>query len=521
MSLVETRDNVNGRGGAAPAIAAGQPWLVSTVISGSVEQTDPHSPRTDWTTLRAAEHIVQFYEADACLIDGVAEFILAGLRDGGAGVVVATPAHEAGVRERLCVAGYDVAALLAADQYVPLDAASLLASFTIAGALDVTRFEHVVGAVLQHAGAGGRRVHVFGEMVALLAAAGDRTAAVQLERMWNDVQQRRSFTLFCAYSMQQFESADAGQFLQAVCAEHEHVIPAESFARLASENDRLRAITLLQQKASRLEVEILERTRAEEQLRVALAAEQAARHEAEAALRVRDEFLAIAAHELRTPLTGLSGHAQLILRQLKRHGQLDPQRVLQALEAIAGQTDKLSRLLNQLLDISRLDAGKLTIERQPVDLVALVEEVITAAQARDTQHVLAYDAPETLVALVDPLRVEQVLVNLLDNANKHSPDGGRIEVRITRPASTMLELAIRDSGPGIPLGTRAQIFERYYQAHAQGHKNGLGLGLYISRQIVELHGGDIRAEFPSDGGTRFVVRLPLESASAPTSFAAL
>jgi signal transduction histidine kinase len=123
---------------------------------------------------------------------------------------------------------------------------------------------------------------------------------------------------------------------------------------------------------------------------------------------------------------------------------------------------------------------------------------------------------------VDPLRLEQVVTNLLDNAVKYSPNGGAIKVtlalrRARDTAADWAELSVRDYGLGIPPEQRGQIFERFYQAHGNGHKSGLGLGLYISRQIVELHGGEICAEFPPDGGTRFVVRLPIE----PAPFSAL
>jgi signal transduction histidine kinase len=113
---------------------------------------------------------------------------------------------------------------------------------------------------------------------------------------------------------------------------------------------------------------------------------------------------------------------------------------------------------------------------------------------------------------VDPLRLEQVLVNLLNNAVKHSPEGGRIEVELAQPSPDTVRLAVRDYGDGIPPEHRARIFERFHQAHGEGHLRGLGLGLYVSRQIVEAHGGQLTAEFPEGGGTRFVVTLPAAAA---------
>src|SRR5260370_41998633 len=142
-----------------------------------------------------------------------------------------------------------------------------------------------------------------------------------------------------------------------VCTAHSTVVPTESYAVLNDVDSRLRAIAALQQKAASLEQEVAERRRVEEQLQVALAAERAARSETEAALRVREEFLSIASHELRTPITVLTAQAQLSLRRLERNGQLEPERVAQALRTMGSQADKLSRLVSQLLDTSRRTAG--------------------------------------------------------------------------------------------------------------------------------------------------------------------
>jgi PAS domain S-box-containing protein/excisionase family DNA binding protein len=261
--------------------------------------------------------------------------------------------------------------------------------------------------------------------------------------------------------------------------------------------------------ASAIARDISERRCAEREREELLARERQARAEAEAALRLRDEFLSIASHELRTPLAVLKGHAQVALRRLQRAGQLEPVRAVDALRAIESQSDKLNRLVGRLLDIPRIETGKLELERRPTDIVALVEQVVSSARARETGHAIVLAASPSLEAEVDPLRLEQVLTNLLDNAIKYSPEGGTIEVVVSRSADEAPEIAVRDHGLGIPPEKRAQIFERFFQAHGNGHKRGLGLGLYISRQIVELHGGEITAESPADGGSRFVVRLPV------------
>jgi excisionase family DNA binding protein len=453
------------------------------------------APRADWRVMGAREHFVQFYEADAFLLEAVGEYIGATLRAGDAAIVIATPPHRAAIEKRLAAHGLDVAGARACGRYVALDAAATLARIMVDGAPDPGRFREVVGDVIAHATEGRRRVRIFGEMVALLAGAGNHAAVTRLEELWNDLQRTHSFALFCAYPMECLDGEAGAALLNDVCEQHSGIIPAESYTALPSPDDRLRAITVLQQQARSLEA--------------VLAAEWAARVAAEDALRVRDEFLSIAAHELRTPITSLSGQAQLLLRRLRRHGRLEPEQLASALETIRGQAEKLSRLVSQLLDLSRLEGGKLALERHPTDLVDVVQQVVATARAWSERHTISVAAPPSLEAWVDPLRLEQVLTNLLDNAVKYSPEGGPIEVALARVDAGSVELSVRDRGLGIPVEKRGQLFERFYQAHANGHRGGMGLGLYVSRQIVKLHGGDICAEFPPEGGTRFVVRLPL------------
>jgi excisionase family DNA binding protein len=243
--------------------------------------------------------------------------------------------------------------------------------------------------------------------------------------------------------------------------------------------------------------------------------------EAQEAIQARETFLSIASHELRTPLTSLMGYAQMAVRRLDRNGHLEPERAELALRAVVGQADRLSRLLSQLLDISRLASGKLSLEPQITDLAALLEQCVGAARLWSDRHPIALSSPARLEARIDPLRLEQVLANLLDNAIKYSPEGGPVDVALSRSNDGWVELSIRDRGLGIAPEQRGQIFERFYQAHRASHRSGLGLGLYVSREIVEGHGGEISAEFPDDGGTRFVVRLPASASDSTGPASAL
>jgi len=235
--------------------------------------------------------------------------------------------------------------------------------------------------------------------------------------------------------------------------------------------------------------------------------------QARQSIAVRDEFLVVAAHELKTPVTSLRGFTQLLLRQLNQHGTVDPTRLETTLHTLDSQSAKLTTLIGTLLNVSRLESGKLTLERSLIDVVALANGVATAMQTNATLHNIHVHAPAALLLRADPLRLEQVLSNLLDNAVKYSPDGGAITVDISVEQAMSEDkwacISVTDHGIGIPAERRASIFDRFVQAHGEGFLGGMGLGLYISQQIVELHEGQLSAEFPDEGGTRFVIRLPI------------
>jgi len=256
-----------------------------------------------------------------------------------------------------------------------------------------------------------------------------------------------------------------------------------------------------------LETRVAERTaelaKANEELRLHQEREIAALQELD---RQKDEFLSVAAHELKTPITSLLGFAQILLQQQEKRRPVDPERSSRALSTIVRQAHKLTALVSQLLDISRLEGGGLTLERQCVDLVGIVGEVAAAARLGAAQREIDVQAPPRAEAFVDPLRIEQVVTNLVGNAIRYSP-AGPIEISLAATEGAH-EIAVRDHGIGIPPQHLPHIFERFYQAHSGRHTAGLGLGLYISSQIVALHGGRIQVESPPDGGSRFSVVLP-------------
>ncbi|MBI3974751.1 MAG: GAF domain-containing sensor histidine kinase [Chloroflexi bacterium] len=264
--------------------------------------------------------------------------------------------------------------------------------------------------------------------------------------------------------------------------------------------------------------------------------------QAHAALHLRDRFIALAAHELRTPITVLRGCVQLLLRHTSggtrgagtaANTPLTSERVQRWLHLINERADRLTRLAQQLLDVSRLDLDRLDLDRQPTDVTELVEEVVMATRVLRAAaltpealgpapaHRLIVEAPGPILAQVDRIRVEQVLTNLVDNALTHSASSKRIEVTVAQPSASLVAIRVRDHGVGVPPEHRARLFDRFYQVQAVRPVKGLGLGLYLSRQIAEAHGGTLEAEFPPDGGSAFILTLPLAAPAEPAPSAAV
>ncbi len=245
-----------------------------------------------------------------------------------------------------------------------------------------------------------------------------------------------------------------------------------------------------------------------EKERAHLLQEQLARAQAEAAVKERDEFMALASHELKTPIATLSATAQLLQRQLSRQGALEPDQLNRALVRLNEQSHRMARLVDHLLDVSSINSGKLILHLEKIDLRKLAEQVVASCQLTTSRHAITLRCPELLEAVVDPIRIEQVLVNLLENAIKYSPDGGPIDVELSTPRPNEIQIAVRDHGLGIPMDRRDRLFERFYRVHTDGQIAGLGLGLFITQHIVELHHGHISVDAPTDGGSLFVVTLP-------------
>lgn len=249
-------------------------------------------------------------------------------------------------------------------------------------------------------------------------------------------------------------------------------------------------------------------------------AAQAARKEAEAANRLKDEFVSIVSHELRSPLNAILGWTQMTMRE-----GADPSLVTRALQSVHDNATRQARLIDELLDFSRVASGRIALVREPIDVRDLLRGVVEAVvpQAVAKGVALTMDSVPPLRIDGDLRRLEQVFFNLLGNALKFTPAGGRIAVEV-RGTDAGVQVSVTDTGCGIAPEFLPHVFERFRQGEGEASREhgGLGLGLSIAKQLVEAHGGTIRVESEGRGrGCRFVVILPLLPGSAPSREVAL
>jgi signal transduction histidine kinase len=247
-------------------------------------------------------------------------------------------------------------------------------------------------------------------------------------------------------------------------------------------------------------------------------AEQASRAEAQEAVRVRDAFFSVASHELRNPLTSLLGNAQLLQRRLMREDTRS-ERDQRTVALIVEQAARLNTMISEMLDVTRIETGQLSIERTLLDLCVLARRVVAEVQPMLSQHTVTYSDPEVPLNISgDALRLEQVLQNLIQNAIKYSPAGGPVTVRVEQ-RDRMACVAVSDQGIGIPQDALPRLFQRFYRAanvDAGGIK-GLGIGLYVVKEIVTLHGGAVTLDSVEGIGSTFTICLPLAHASEASS----
>ncbi len=231
--------------------------------------------------------------------------------------------------------------------------------------------------------------------------------------------------------------------------------------------------------------------------------------------------MSVASHELKTPVTAMSGFLQVALRRIKKRldaGHPDPKEwaveqrtIADQLVIVQRQTTKLARLIDELLDVSRIQSGRVEFQFDPMDVGHLATEVAERMQATTSTHTISVETSGPVPIVADRDHLEQVLNNLIANAVKYSPEGGEISVRVALESGEAA-IAVRDSGIGIPAEELEAVFGLFYRSPDRRARDvgGMGLGLYISKEIVDRHGGRIWAESELGKGTTFEVRLPRE-----------
>ncbi len=224
-------------------------------------------------------------------------------------------------------------------------------------------------------------------------------------------------------------------------------------------------------------------------------------------------FVADASHELRTPLTSIKGFAQAIVDGTAK----DKHAQLKAASVIEDESKRMMRLVDDLLELSKLESGQVSMVKEPVDIKELLQQCreifIMRAEEKGLQFTADIEPIAPVIGDID--RLEQVFSNLLDNALKHTPAGGKISIVARQPSANLVEITVADTGPGIPPDQLSRVFERFYRADASAAKTGTGLGLAIARQIARGHGGDIAVNSLAGVGTEFLVRLPVSPDTPP------
>jgi PAS domain S-box-containing protein len=285
--------------------------------------------------------------------------------------------------------------------------------------------------------------------------------------------------------------------------------PALILLRLKNRESASSRFTLLNKKIDELAKEVRQRQRAEEERAQLLVQEQKARAEAERLNQLKDEFLSTVSHELRTPLNAILGWSQIL-----RSNRVDEATMNRALETIERNARSQAELINDLLDISRIIIGKIRLNVQMVELLPVIEAAIdTVRPAADAKNIRLQSVldPAAGPVLGDSERLQQIVWNLLSNAIKFTPKRGRVQVCLQR-INSHVEIIVTDTGQGISAEFLPYVFDRFRQADSSITRSfgGLGLGLAIVRQLVELHGGTVHAESPGEGqGATFTVKLPL------------
>jgi len=462
------------------------------------------APLAHWADHQNPAHVVQFYGDDGFLLDELSRFIGTALGAGESAVVIATKEHRDGLARRLKMWGLDTTWPATQGRYVAVDAAETLAKFMLDGWPDAARFAEVVGGLIERvrtvSSGEARRVAAFGEMVALLWIEGKADAAIRLEELWNDLARTHAFALRCAYPMSSFCRGEHGDLLLTICAEHSAVIPGESYTALVSEDERLRGIAQLQQKAAALETEIAERRLVEEKLRRSQSELKSLVEQRTAALRqlssrllnLQDTERRRIARELHDSLGQYLVALKLnveILRRSPAHMELWSQS-----EELMERCIAEVRTLSYLLHPPTMDA---------VGIASAARWYVEGFGLRSGLK-LTLDAPNDPVRLPDAIELAlfRVLQEALTNVHRHS-GASNADILIRRSSGQVI-LEVNDNGHGMS----QEMLDRFREAGT-----GTGVGLMSMHERARELGGTIQIESGSTGTSmRIAIPVPPDCA---------
>jgi len=452
-----------------------------------------------WRPAEHFAHAVQFYADDTLLVEELSRFIGTALGAGDAAVVIATKAHRDRLAQRMQSRGFDTARALEQGRYIAMDAAETMATFMVDNWPDAALFTATIGNVLGQAAAaaGGTNPHIsaFGEMVALLWKQGNPEGAVRLEQLWNNLARIYPMSLRCAYPMSGFDREAHEELFLKICAEHSHVIPVESYTALVSDEQRLRSISLLQQKAQALETEMAERKQVEEALRRTQAElESIVEHRTSALRRLSLRLLRLQDTERRRIARELHDSLGQYLVGLKINVEMIRQSP--GSEALWSEAEQLMercmaevRTLSYLLHPPTMDAA---------GFASAARWYVEGFGHRSGVNVTV-EAPDQLGRFPDAVELAlfRVLQEALTNVHRHS-GASAAQVSIREDAGQVI-LEIRDNGRGIP---------EALLAHFQATGGGMGVGLAGIRERAWELAGRVRIESDS-AGTLVAVAIPL------------
>ena len=464
-------------------------------------------------------HAVQFYDEESFLFDTVAKFLSAGLSAGDRIFVIATRHHTECFLARMDA--HDLEQARATGRITILDAEVTLKRLMVDGMPDTDRFHDLLAEVMGSESSETRSapLRAYGEMVDLLAKAGNVRAAIRLEELWHQVLEKIPFSMLCAYLMGAFHQPGDSEHLTEVCATHTHVIPTERFVGLADADQRRREIALLQQRDRMLGKEVERREKFElalddavrdlanvqKELQAWAMREQEARRRAESSDAFRARFLGILGHDLRNPLNTILTTVRMMALRKELHPDSHAR-----LERVVASSVRMQRMIEQLLNVARAQLPD-GIEVQPSaarDIAPLVGSIVAEVGASSPSCTIELLASPCFVR-VDVERFEQAVWSVLCYVVAHADAQSPVRVEVSR-RDKMVIVAVENRGMLIDKALLPALFDSFHlETQPEVAMQGLVLGLYLAKRIMAAHGGRVAAQSSKETGTRLEVILPL------------